>query len=280
MSDISLSNKFHCLLVDLIKSIPEKDVGVFLSGGIDSQSILFACLEAGKNVTAYSFTLKDRTSKDFELAKYVSELFNVKFVPIFLPTDVLSLKKDLIRLNNEYLCTKKTEYECFWPFLYVYPKVSERIVLSGFGIGDWLPTGRKFAIHYGPDKVDEYREMCYLNINENQRIQHSIINLKFNVLLYSPFMGTEMYRLFYGTSYESCCKPKDKQIILDAFSKQFSKFSPRKPQNLQLGDSGISKLFEETLVNSDWNLHNYKSVTGIYNSINRGELPIGKKRLI
>lgn len=280
MSDILLSNKFHDLLVDLIKTVPEKDVGVFLSGGIDSQSILFACLEANKNVTAYSFTLNDRISTDFELSKHVCDLFNVKFVPIFLPTDASSLKKDLIQLNNEYLCTKKTEYECFWPFLYVYPVISERVVLGGFGIEYLIPTGRKFAINYGIPKVNEYRELGYLTINKNQRIQHSIINVKFNVLLYSPFMGTEMYKLFYNTDLERCCKPKDKQIILDAFSKQFSKFCPRKPQNLQLGDSGISKLFEDVLLKSDWNLHNYKSVTGIYNSINRGELPIGKKRLI
>jgi len=36
---------------------PENDAAVLLSAGVDSSSVLFALLEAGKRVTAYSFCL-------------------------------------------------------------------------------------------------------------------------------------------------------------------------------------------------------------------------------
>ena len=35
---------------NIVKNIKEKDVGIAFSGGIDSLSILFSCLEQNKNI--------------------------------------------------------------------------------------------------------------------------------------------------------------------------------------------------------------------------------------
>ena len=44
-------------------------VGVFLSGGIDSNAVLFGLLELGKDVTAYSFRVDRVASTDLLQAK-------------------------------------------------------------------------------------------------------------------------------------------------------------------------------------------------------------------
>ena len=55
----------------LMKSvqIPDNEVAVLLSSGIDSASVLFSLLEAGKKVTAYTFCLDDRVSTDLKYAE-------------------------------------------------------------------------------------------------------------------------------------------------------------------------------------------------------------------
>jgi len=79
-----------------------------------------------------------------------------------------------------------------------------------------------------------------------------------------------MFDLFVDTSYEQLNKPKKKQWILDACPKEFqeNKFYHA---NYQKGDSLISDNFLQ-LLQSDWNIKNYKITTGIFNAIKRGEI--------
>lgn len=66
--------------------------------------------------------------------------------------------------------------------------------------------------------------------------------------------------------------------IINSFSDNFENLpSKLNSQNLQTGDSGISDLFSKLLY-TDWNIRNYKSVTGIFNSINRDEIYHSNKR--
>jgi asparagine synthetase B (glutamine-hydrolysing) len=88
--------------------------GVLLSSGVDSNSVLFACLELGIEVTAYSFTLKGHESRDFKYARETAKVLGVKFVPIYLPTDVEHLKK-YMKYAVRHGARSKTDFECFWP---------------------------------------------------------------------------------------------------------------------------------------------------------------------
>ena len=65
---------------NLEKNIPEKDVAILLSGGVDSLSVAFACQNIGKNITAYSFKIKDVDNYDFNMAKEVSKILLIPFI--------------------------------------------------------------------------------------------------------------------------------------------------------------------------------------------------------
>ena len=75
---------------------PENDAAVLLSAGVDSSSVLFALLEAGKRVTAYSFCLDDRTSTDVKYAQITAKEFGVPFVQIPLPTSIDVLREEIL----------------------------------------------------------------------------------------------------------------------------------------------------------------------------------------
>ena len=130
MSDTSPLNELNIrnLMLELVSEISDNEVAVFLSSGIDSRCILFALLEYGKKVHAYSFTLDDRISTDCRVAEEVAKTYGVEFTRILLPTDINILKKDVVLLHDKYKCRKKTEYECVWPFLYSYKIVDEKVV--------------------------------------------------------------------------------------------------------------------------------------------------------
>lgn len=280
MSDILQSNNLNIRkqLIDLSKNLPYNDVAICLSAGVDSQSICFALLEAGKNVTAYSFTLQDRESRDFVMAREVSKLFDIQFVPVILPTDVETLKKDVLTLHSKYKCKKKTEYECSWPFLYLYPKVKEPILAHGIGSDGHFCLSKKGMMHF-KDRIEEYRDAYWQRPNGGEKLQHEIFSAEYNKLIFEPYKDKSIIDYFRGTTWDEVNKPKQKQPILNSFPEYFDKFKVYPHTNYQLGDSGISELFE-LLLTTDFNKQHYKSVVGIFNAINRGDTHDARKRLI
>ena len=109
------------LLTDHIKdNVPDSEVAVLLSGGVDSISCAIAAHDVGKIVNSYSFELFNNTSYDHFKAKEVSEIMGWNFTGVSVPTN--DLENDWFRLRD-LGAKNKTHYECMWPFLYVYPKI-------------------------------------------------------------------------------------------------------------------------------------------------------------
>lgn len=269
MSDISQLNK---IFNDQIEKLPKK-VGLCLSGGIDSVALLSLLLENKKKVSIYSFTLEDHESFDFITARELAERFKCEFNPVYLPTDMDILKKDILRLHKKYNCCKKTEYECVWPFLYIYPAVKEKVIVTGLGAEGHFGTTKRGAIHYH-DKLDEFRDTFFGNKNVSQSSQHKKLYEENNKVPYFPFLTKEIRDYFRGKTWEEVNKPKLKQPILDLIHFDITV----KSSNLQLG-SGVADHFDK-LLKTDWNTNNYKSVVGILNAVNRGELSNAKRKLI
>lgn len=279
MSDILQLNNLSIQkqLIDLASNLPYNDVAICLSAGVDSQSILFALLEANKNVVAYSFTLEDRESTDFKMARYVCELFEVPFVPVLLPVDVQQLKSDVLLLHDKYKCRHKTEYECTWPFLYLYKLIREPVLAHGIGSDGHFCLSKKGMMHFR-DRIDVYRENYWKRINGGEKLQHEILAKQYNKIIFEPYKDKSIIEYFQGTSWDDVNRPKQKQPILNSFPEYFNKFKIYPHTNFQLGDSGISEHFEK-LLKTDYNRYGHDSVVGIYNDINRGRV-YERKRLI
>jgi asparagine synthetase B (glutamine-hydrolysing) len=256
------------ILVDECRAVPDERVGIFLSGGIDSSVVLFALLEAGKKVTGYTFMLDGRLSTDFKFARHTAKTFGVDFVPIFLPTSLDILKRDLVRLAN-LGARLKTEFECFWPMLYAYESTKERVIFNGNGVNGHFGIGKKAMMHYR-DRMDDYRRMCHASPTRNQMHLHRKFAASLGKEFASPFRSKPMQDLFLGTSWKEINSPKLKQPMYDAFPRETARIRTQH-MNYQLGDSGIQTNMLR-LLHSDWNTSGWKSTVGIYNAVVAGRL--------
>ena len=241
---------------------PLNPAAVLLSAGIDSASVLFSLLEAGKSVTAYSFCLEGRVSKDVRYAEITAKEFGVPFVRIDLPTSIDVLREDLIDLVR-FGAKKKTDFECGWPMLYAYQAIKEREIFSGMGADGHFCISKKGMMHY-KNRIDEFRDTLFSNPSYGQEHIHRNLSTVFKKCWVAPFMSKEMIDRFEGSTWDEVNKPNQKQPILDAFPEQFKRIKVFKHQNFQKGDSGISDHFEK-LLGTDLNVGNHKSVVGVYN---------------
>ena len=276
MSDILQSNELnvHDTLIALTNQLEAEEVAISLSSGIDSLSVLYALLECNKRVTVYSFTLEDRESRDFKEAKETAEKLNLSFVPIILPIDVKTLKRDVCRLHTDYGCIKKTDYVCSWPYLYLTNKVKEKVLATGMAADGHFCISKKGMIHYRNDIIT-FRKNYFSNPSRCQLPQRTKMASECGIQLFEPYLDNAMYEYLLNSTWDECNKPQQKMPIRRAFNYEHM----HNHTNFQLGDSGISEHFEK-LLKTDWNTHNYKSVVGIFNLVNKGELPYAVRKLI
>lgn len=242
---------------------------VCMSAGVDSHSVLFALMELGVPVTTYSFTLEDRESRDFKYARSTAEVLGVPFTPIYLPTNVQHLKKFLLYAVKNG-ASSKTDFECMWPMVYLFRKVNEPFIVSATSADSHFALSKKANMHY-KDKVDHYRTVVFGKRNTGQRIILKAEAAKLGKSYFTPYDTTRMCSELHGLSWDELNKPQQKQPIRDSFPEYFSRIKTTVHTNLQLGDSGIADHFTK-LLDTDWNRWNYKSIKGIYNRLNSGDI--------
>ena len=86
---------FDHLMIDKIltkeveKLVPDDEVAVLLSGGVDSISVEFEAERLGKKITAYSFRLDNHESYDYNKAKDIAQMRDWKFMGITINTSQL-----------------------------------------------------------------------------------------------------------------------------------------------------------------------------------------------
>lgn len=258
-------------LLSTLSEIKEDEVGLLLSGGSGSASVMFALLELGKKVHAYTFHMENVESTDLVRARDLTSKYGVKFTPVPLPSDLETLKKDCLYLINEVGCELKTDVECAFPIKYTLSLVEEKVLTSGLGDDNFFGLSKQALINFkhSVESMDEYRKLAY----EKYEVQINLFKKmasNYGIILHSPYQTQEMVDVFMHTSWDEINSPKKKQWILDSFPEEFNQIKTYSA-NFQKGDSGISANFLQ-LLESDWNSKGYKRTDGIFNSIGRGEI--------
>ena len=62
--------------------VKEDKVAILFSGGMDSLSILFTCLDLGIKPTLYSFYLKSYESQDIKSSRAIAKAYDLKLVEV------------------------------------------------------------------------------------------------------------------------------------------------------------------------------------------------------
>ena len=246
---------------EVIKQVWDNDVAVLLSGGVDSISVAFAAMNARKKITAYSFHLDTHVSYDFLKAKEIAERFKWDFVGIVIPTE--NLVEDfhkLVKLD----CKKKTHFECVYPFLYVYPEIRERYVLSGWAADGYYGISKKAILNYKHTKelFDEFRDNYFKPDMQAGYKWHKKVADKYEKKFITPYLSESVKNYFYNMDWEDVNLPYQKHHVRNAFYQFKLIKNIKKHLNLQI-DCGIVSLFETLIDNKEINFKNRKRVMDI-----------------
>ena len=267
------------LLEEEIKnSVPTEGCAILLSGGVDSLSVAFAADNLGKKITAYSFCLKDNLSYDYKFAESTAHHFGWGFEGIQIDmSDFEDKFLELVRLK----CVKKTHFECVFPFLYVYPQIKEKYVLSGWAADGYFGVSKKANIHYKhtKEKFDEFRDDYFQPKNQAGYIWHRKVSDMHDKIFVTPYLSQSVKEYFYQFTWEELNKPKQKHHVREAFE-QFSLNVPKPHMNLQIG-SGITKAFEKlVLPNKDLNVYNKTRIMDVCRDWHQKVVPLENNRLV
>lgn len=250
-------SEFRILFDRIVKeNIPAntEKVAICLSGGVDSLTCGFALESMGVEVVAYTFKIEGIDSQDADSSREASEAFGWEFHLIEVPIN--NLKEDFLTLASKWKCIKKTQYECTWPFIYIVPEIKETYVLNGIGADSHYGLSKRAMIHYRHTKelMNEFRAEYFALKNPSGLHQLIAILESRNKILYAPYYHKDLIAFFRRFSWDEINRPKEKQLILDAYPEYFSKVRVRKHANLQIV-AGVREVFE-TLLDSDLNKNN------------------------
>jgi len=252
------------LLENKIKdSSRENEVAVLLSGGVDSLSVAFTAHRLGKKVHAYTFCLENNPTYDSQKAIDASNIMGWRCTKVEVPIN--NLIEDFHTLRTKFACIKKTHYECTFPFLYVYPKIEEKEVISGWAADGYYGVSKKACIHYKEPKelFDQFRIEYFGNSNPVAYMQQQYLCLKYKKDFIAPYLDSTIKDFFMQYDWYQLNKPYQKHHVIEAFP-EFQKIGKPKPHiNLQLG-AGIDKAFEVLLECKDINIKNRKRMLDVY----------------
>lgn len=248
-----------------------KSAGILLSGGVDSNSVLFACLVHKIPVVCYSFTFEDAKSRDWRLARDVCKQLGVEFRSIYLPRDqeqLVSYMKYAVHMG----CRSKTDFECFWPMLYGIRRIAKDghgFVLSATAADSHFSLSKKASMHF-KHRPDIYRTIVFRKRNTGQKLLLRAEAAKRGITYLTPYDTTRMCSELHGQTWDELNRPRQKEAIRSSFPEYFDKVKLVNHTNLQLGDSGIATHFESLLKYEKWNPGlKFKVTKGVYNEILR-----------
>lgn len=247
------------ILMDIVdeQSIHD-EVAVLLSAGTDSITCALAAHRLGKKVTGYSMFIDGQETTDSLGAREVAEHFGWDFVSVDVPVD--NIEEDFIKLVKDYNCKKKTQVECTWPFLYVYPQIKQKEVLSGVAADGWYGVSKKACIHFKHTKelFDQFRNDYFGSPNPAGVRQQEQLADENNIKLIAPYLDNRVRDYMMQHDWDYFNKPYQKAPIRESFP-EFKEIKRRKHENLQL-IAGIPDYFEKLLDNPNLNMYNRKRV--------------------
>ena len=249
-------------LVRTMDAIPGDDVAIFLSGGYDSWSLVFAARAAGKRVWGYVFHMPGQPSTDLRYARQNCQTMDVNLQEFQLPSpNPHKLIADIGFLKRDLGCRTKAEIECVWPFKKAMPSVLEKHIAVGHE--DLYGCTKQAAIHFR-DNLDAWRVEARDHA-ENQNAALCRLAEFHDRTLWMPYEATDVRQVFAGANWDDLHKPSIKQPTVDAFPEEFARIKVVR-QGLQVGDSGIRDAFE-CLLESPYNVTKARDVTAIYNRV-------------
>lgn len=244
-----------------IRLISDVPVGVFLSGGIDSSSIV-ALLKDKSNINTFSVGFSDSKFDERHYAKKIAEIFHTNHQEFLVEPN---LKNDLESIINHY--DEPFADPSIIPTYYLAHEVSKyvKVVLGGDGADEMLGGYKRYAIHSRnrflstlPKEIFSFNKNCLKHIpyspQKHQvygKISRLLESLSGNLidtyyLRLTGYSKKEKYHLFNQDSFQLTSP-----IWNDEISYYFQKYPNLSTLDKLMAIDQITHLPEYILTKSD-----------------------------
>jgi len=270
-NDKELYEKFHENFIENVSRIP-KETPIFLSGGIDSATILFASIELGRKPQCISFNHDGVLSGDNIVGADMCRHFGLDYdlVEIDSSYDSLVKKTKYILRNVGKTRRIKTTVQVGIPLI----EMCKRAIELGYGNsicgwnGDCLAgSGRWGAKAEIKGEFNECRKRVYFKEDCSEKnILRDILEPKFKFGMEDPYKNKNLEWIM-DIPFDRIHKPFQKSVFVGYYEKLWGNFKLRKNKSLQV-EGGTRDLMEEMFVSCPkLNINKHKSVVGILNEM-------------
>ena len=289
-----LSVHLRRALVNQAVNLPRKNIGIALSGGVDSCTLLAACLRASVRPIVLSYTPDTHTSTDFLYAKHNAEKLGLPFIPVHFPMTREGFEgaaRRVIRLGYK----TKMQVESMAPMTAIAKTASKygvEVLLTGdqadgyYINGNWIsrnydrargiPGIERKHVRYDQDakRIDDLRHIYWTEDRGNCLAVQKLC-AKYGVQAVMPYRFHRIRDAFAGKHWREVNEPRLKEPAWQAFPEMGLERTADiwvrpTPMNLHRGDTMFAQVMGQTLMGAmpgPW-----RTPTGLYSAMARGEV--------
>lgn len=248
---------------DFIDGIPEKDrdkVGILLSGGVDSTTVLWGLLEYGIRPHVYTFHLPTNTalSTDAKKAKHFAETYDLPFHLVEMTSDPDELAQRILELNDNFpLMDDRPDFEVIPIFTQILLEARNDGMLnmfSGIEDGNIHMLGRKLEVRARgeggiPTSEADARRIFFISDDQVRILMESAHDMGMKLCL--PLAMACSMQPYHNVPWHVMNTPRKKEIIMRQWEME-EKLSGTKVvvSSLQNGDAGGRAYYDGLLPKS------------------------------
>lgn len=247
---------------DFLEQVKDRDkVGIFLSGGVDSTTVLWALLEQGVRPYCYTFQFptNDNLSTDAVKAKHLADQYRLPFRVVQMPSDPDELARiiDKINMESDNGLHRRADFEVLPVFHEMAREARDKDgvtdIFSGIGDAAIHLLGRKKEIEARQGKMPTpYANLLRMDSGlDPQLIQIIKMLNRLGVKLMLPLTTTAMMNPYYNVPWHVMNTPRLKQITIGAWEREETLSGIKAVVSpLQSGDTNGRKYYDGLITNS------------------------------
>lgn len=269
-------------LLETMRSRDQVHLPNFLSGGVDSATLLAAQLELGAHPVCYSFTVGGRVHDDPKVARRMCRDFGLEHVIVDIPRNQERLVADIREVIRLRRTAKKASIQCAQPIMHMARRAAadgHTRALIGTGavcLDDkrvailWAQQGEEVARAYRASKLNDRHTDC------GTGHMHGIAR-QLGVTLEEPYSDEPLRSHALALDYAELNRGPDgrrlqKGIAVRAFPEFWGrKGYYRRNSPLQV-NSGVREWHDTLLADPQFNTRGLRSIVGVYNDMAKGRV--------
>jgi asparagine synthetase B (glutamine-hydrolysing) len=269
-------------LLETVRPAVAAKLPLLLSAGLDSGSILAACLDLGHHPHCYSYVLNwsveegGELSRDYVFSRRLSTRFHCSFTGIWIPRNLEQLESDVREVIGILRTARKTSVQCCQPMMHIarqLQKDGETRVLAG--TGGIVLDGREVMVTRAEEGEEAARKLRAEKLRDRDNLDTATGQMHrmakhFGVDLVEPYSEEPLEGVGLSIDLRDMnAGPKGmgaKGIAVRAFPDFWTQPGLyRRPSPLQV-NGGVREWHEE-LLTSPLNPNGAERVVAVYNRI-------------